>query len=73
MRNVNFLEIIGFILFIMGFIFQCIHLKLVESIISVISEQHQLFYWAGLSIWALGSMKKQIDKERKKKGRFINY
>jgi len=63
-KGTNWLEKIGLVLLILSVVFMLIHPYLEIGQLTTIMEQHQLFFWLGLAIWALGYLiRENANKE----------
>jgi len=65
MKNQNKLEIIGFIILVIGGILFLIEKFLELEILKPIIEFKEIILYSGLGIWALGLMQKDYLKRKK--------
>tara|TARA_R110000764_G_scaffold143789_1_gene231658 strand:- start:115 stop:312 length:198 start_codon:yes stop_codon:yes gene_type:complete len=65
MKKPNLAVYIALIVVIIGLIFQFIEMGLFgENPIPRITKYHQILFWGGIAIWAIGYMKKEsLDTE----------
>lgn len=73
MKKMNFLEIIGFVLIVLGFLFMFLNDRIENTSFSFILAKHNLFHWAGLGIWATGYIIKGLKKKNEKENDEIKY
>jgi len=64
-KGTNGLEKIGVGLLVHSVVFMIIHTRLEAGTLASIMEQHQLFFWLGLALWAIGyMMREQAQKKQ---------
>ncbi|MFS4418793.1 hypothetical protein [Maribacter sp. 2307ULW6-5] len=66
MKKMNFLEINGLVLIVIGFILMILNGRIEDSFFSKVAGRYELFYWGGIVIWAAGYMIKQGKKKKQK-------
>lgn len=64
MKNTNLAEKIGFVLIMIGFVFLLLENVWIDNPIPEITKKNLMFGSAGLLIWALGRMKKEVEKQK---------
>lgn len=62
----NFGEINGLVLIIIGFILMILNGKIEDDFFAKVAGRYELFYWGGIVIWAMGYMIKQEKKKKQK-------
>ena len=63
-KKIKLLEIIGFVIIIIGFVLMILNNQINNSHFSQISERYNLFFSVGFLIWAIGYFLK-INKKTK--------
>lgn len=66
MKKMNFLEINGFILMVLGFILMALNGKVENEFLTKLTIRYELFYWGGMVLWASGYViREQKNKKQK--------
>ena len=66
MKKMNLLEWTGLIIFVLGFVFMIVKdlLNISNPTIESILTQHQIMYWLGLGLWAMGYLMRENKKKK---------